>query len=295
MADPTDYYTPARVVLLTGAGFSKNFGGLLGSEMWSLILNQPEITASDKLRACLLENLNYEMVYDTVINSENYTTEEKADFTAALEKAYRALDDAVRFEDVRQRGQKAMMLRSFLNRFGGSGRGRAFFFTLNQDLLVERFYSNQEGLMQIPGLGHPEWFTHFETPLTPEHEITLLDQTRVDTWRSRFWARGGGIQHFVYVKLHGSYGWRATDGSRAMVIGTAKARIIDKEPLLRWYLDLFKAVVERPGQLLVVTGYGFMDDHINNVIADAIRDAGLRVHVILPKAYPWRCAGAQRG
>ncbi len=246
-------------------------------------LNQPEIAASDKLRRCLLENLNYEQVYDTVTTSEDYTIDEKAAFTAALAKAYLELDDAIRFEPVKHSGQTTMMLRSFLSRFGASGRERAFFLTLNQDLLVERFYSNQGGLLQIPGLGHPHWFTaRFAGPLSSEHEITLLDEIAVKKWREQFWAKGSGIQNFVYLKLHGSYGWRTRDASSAMVIGTAKASVIKKEPLLRWYLDLFKTIVSCPDQLLVVIGYGFMDEHINNVIADAIRDAGLRVHAISP-------------
>lgn len=30
-------------------------------------------------------------------------------------------------------------------------------------------------------------------------------------------------------------------------------------------------------------GYGFGDEHINNVIADAIRDCGLKLYVVSPK------------
>jgi hypothetical protein len=32
-----------NAVLLTGAGFTKTFGGYLASEMWATILNQPEV------------------------------------------------------------------------------------------------------------------------------------------------------------------------------------------------------------------------------------------------------------
>ncbi len=283
VANPGGYYTPAKVVLLTGAGFSKNFGGLLAREMWSLILNQPEIAASDKLRRCLLENLNYEQVYDTVTTSEDYTIDEKAAFTAALAKAYFELDNAIRFEPMKHSGQSTGMLRVFLDHFRPSGRERAFFFTLNQDLLVERFYSPHDSLLKIPGLGHPDWFTlRFGQPLTSKDEITLLGETAVNKLREQFWAKGSGIQNFVYLKLHGSYGWRTRDASSAMVIGTAKTSVIEKEPLLRWYLALFKTITSHSDQLLVVIGYGFMDEHINDVIADAIRDAGLRVHVISP-------------
>jgi len=41
--------------------------------------------------------------------------------------------------------------------------------------------------------------------------------------------------------------------------------------------------LREPGRNLIVVGYGFGDKHINNVIADAIRDCGLRLYVISPK------------
>jgi hypothetical protein len=283
MDGPAAYYSPSRVVLLTGAGFSKNFGGLLASEMWSLILNQPDITASERLRQCLLENFDYEQIYNSVTTSGNYTNDEKIAFTGAVEKAYRALDDSIRFEPIYHRGQTTMMLQSFLTRFQGSGNERSFLFTLNQDLLVERYYTNENGLLQMPGIGHPDWFTsRFTCPMTVEHEIELPNQAGVDKWKAQFWTKGSGIQNFLYLKLHGSYGWRTGDAATAMVIGTGKAELIANQPLLRWYLDLFKTILNYPRQLLVVTGYGFMDQHINNVIADAIRDAELRLHVISP-------------
>ena len=37
-----------NAVLLTGAGFTKTFGGYLASEMWATILNQPEIQILEK-------------------------------------------------------------------------------------------------------------------------------------------------------------------------------------------------------------------------------------------------------
>jgi len=37
-------------VLLTGAGFTKNFGGPLAREIWSLIFNNPRIQQTPSLR-----------------------------------------------------------------------------------------------------------------------------------------------------------------------------------------------------------------------------------------------------
>jgi SIR2-like domain len=87
----------------------------------------------------------------------------------------------------------------------------------------------------------------------------------------------------MYVKLHGSYGWKAHDGSMVMVVGQGKQGKIDKEPLLRWYLSLFEDVVNEGDKNLIVIGYGFADEHINNIIANAVHDHGLRLYIISPQ------------
>ncbi len=61
---------PARNVLLSGAGFTKNFGGYLGPEMWSVIFSQNEISRQPELRKYLLNNLDYETVYQEVLDSD---------------------------------------------------------------------------------------------------------------------------------------------------------------------------------------------------------------------------------
>ena len=87
--------TPAKTVLLTGAGFTKNFGGFLGSEMWAIILNQKEVTNSPRLRNALLEDLNYETVYDTILYSDQFETREKLTFLSATIKAYVELHENI--------------------------------------------------------------------------------------------------------------------------------------------------------------------------------------------------------
>ena len=66
-----------NAVLLTGAGFTKSFGGYLASEMWATILNQPEVQDSPELLKGMrdLENLDYEMFYEDV--QSNGTQQEK--------------------------------------------------------------------------------------------------------------------------------------------------------------------------------------------------------------------------
>ena len=48
-----------NAVLLTGAGFTKTFGGYLASEMWATILNQPEVQRSPELLKGMRERLDW--------------------------------------------------------------------------------------------------------------------------------------------------------------------------------------------------------------------------------------------
>jgi pyruvate/2-oxoacid:ferredoxin oxidoreductase alpha subunit len=66
-----------------------------------------------------------------------------------------------------------------------------------------------------------------------------------------------------------------------MVIGHDKAGSIAGEPLLKWYLEIFREALSTANMTLVVVGYGFMDRHINEVITGAAR-TGLQLHVISP-------------
>lgn len=285
MTNPERYFKPTQTVLLTGAGFTHPFGGYLASEMWAAIFNQPEIRQHKKLRCHMLYELNYETVYDEVMASSDYTDEDRWALTQAVGRAYERMDEAIFQQgDSKKRSSASRIFQSFIGLFAGTreGRTRGFFFTLNQDLFVERFYSGRDSLIKIPGLDNQKWFNgRLGSKLEEEDQVLLPEENTVEKVKSSSWAKSS--ERFAYIKLHGSYGWRAKDGTDRMVIGHAKTEIIKKEPLLRWHLSLFKEVLGEPGRNLVVIGYGFGDEHINNVIADAIRDCRLRLYVVSPK------------
>jgi hypothetical protein len=83
-------------VLLTGAGFTYDFGGFLGAEIWAVILNQIQVSRSKTLRNLMLSDdyLNYENVYDVVLRS-SLSKQEKSDFEKAIQNAYAELDQVV--------------------------------------------------------------------------------------------------------------------------------------------------------------------------------------------------------
>lgn len=254
--------------------------------MWAVIFRQPEIRQYPNLRKRMLERLDYESLYHEVLSSLSYTDDERRALTNAIRNAYREMHELICQWDLKRNSAAAAVCRAFIARFDGSGYDRGFFFTLNQDLFIERFFFlgyQQASLLKIPGLEHAKWFNgHLASTLTKEDHIRLPDQARVEKFSSTFLSKS--VECFAYVKLHGSYGWRSShDGSDVMVIGHGKLGSIEKEPLLKWYLSLFEEILKEPNRNLVVVGYGFADEHINNVITDAIHDCGLRLYVVSPK------------
>ena len=208
MSQTARWFKPTKNVLLTGAGFTRDFGGYLASEMWAAIFRRPEIRNHPKLRKCMLEELNYEALYDSILSSESFTDKDKASLTTAIRNAYQEMHENICDADQRRQTTAAAMCRAFVARFDGSGHERGFFFTLNQDLFMERFFSlgyQQASLLKIPGLEHPKWFNgQLPSTLTEEDHVQLPDEARVEEFRSIFSSKS--VECFAYVKLHGSYG-----------------------------------------------------------------------------------------
>jgi hypothetical protein len=113
---PDRYYQVKSVVLLTGAGFSKPFGGYLASEMWAIIFNQLKSLDSQNLRTLLRGELNYERAYDVVMSGGLYSPTEKSAFTKGLIDAYRELDQSICAHLTNNRLQ-IQSIRYFIERF----------------------------------------------------------------------------------------------------------------------------------------------------------------------------------
>ena len=85
---------PLEAILLTGAGFTKNFGGFLADEMRAFIVNK--VGNRQALMALLnSSDLDYESVYIKVIYGE-YSEEDKSVLANAVVHAYERLDDVIR-------------------------------------------------------------------------------------------------------------------------------------------------------------------------------------------------------
>ena len=163
-------------------------------------------------------------------------------------------------------------VKTFLQRFDAV-------FTLNQDLLLEKHY--QPGIELVgdrkfngaysphirlmhPPVGYDP--DPVKSPRVPTDEATFQVTPRTQP----------------YFKLHGSMNWFDKAGGRLLVMGGNKTAAISSNPLLKWYADQFDEYLHRPDTRLMIIGYGFGDEHINQALLRAAAK-GLKIFIVDPR------------
>jgi len=256
------------VILLTGAGFTYNFGGFLGKDMWLRIFNNPLTLKHDRVRELLLKDndFDYESVYAQIIGEDKYSEFEKNAIKTVVEEAYSALNFKV--ESFMRSGQEpdGRYLMDFLkDLLYGDDERFGFFFTLNQDLLID-WYPN----IYMPWISLNS--TNPNSIAIPRNYSVSELEREVDD----------NPKKIKYIKLHGSYGWLSSNHEHAMAIGYNKFEYIQKEPLLFCYYQKFQAVINEGNKRLLIIGYSFRDEHINRILQDGVMNHGLRLYIINP-------------
>ena len=286
-------------VLLTGSGFTKNFGGLLANEMWNKINNNlDDILYNDNLNKLEqnnrthLKNLikltkndfDYEKIFEKVMKGDKYSKEEKDTINECLLESYKSMDQRI-ITNGYLYGPKVCIdsnaLENFIRDLAGGQKEKGFFFTLNQDISIERYFRtaaitpcieriNEWDVLLKQGDFKNSWFKKVPN----KEELVRRKLDKEGKWKN---------EKVYYIKLHGSFNWKDSKDNKIMVIGTSKLEDIEKEPILKWYLEMFKCVLSVPNRRLLIIGYGFRDKHINDVIINSIKNNGLGLFIIHPK------------
>lgn len=259
--------------LLTGAGFSRNWGGWLADEAFEYLLTRPELDAS-------LRNLLWEAKakggFETALaglqiaykQQPTAITKQQLDsLTTAIIAMFAAMNEAfasMRFEPTGDGFADDHEIARFLTSFDA-------IFTLNQDSLLEMKYVRPR-LGQTPAgsyLPYLRWtnekLEHFPFPyqyqMAPDLSLPLKDRVQ------------------PYYKLHGSSNWFSDKDERMLVMGGNKAELIKQFPILTKYHEEFARFLSAPDAKLMVIGYGFRDEHINQTIEAACK-RGLKLFII---------------
>ncbi len=276
----------SNTVLMTGAGYTNNFGGILAKDMRDKIRYHPEVKNKPALKELLDNNFDYESVYYEVYNG-GYLDNEKEAIHTAIREAYKKLDEiAQKYIPVTDRSKSEILYgaRKIIDCLTRNMRQINFFFTLNQDLFVERLISGTKKSIISPGIDKrivSPGLMNSQLPLKDTDFIKVPTRDKLDTSKD---ATTLSPLECHYIKLHGSFGWKSSDPDRPdmMVIGRNKEEQIADELLLTRYLNLFEQVLLEGGIKLLIIGYGFRDNHINKVIAKAIESFDLELYIMSP-------------
>jgi len=270
-------YWDTKYILFTGAGFTANFGAPLARDMWGLIFNHYAIQSQPHIKDLLKRNFDFESVYFNIIEGD-YDPKEKEAMAKAINDAYEQLDEIVRkwiFKTDSQYPTNYNNIKNLIINLIAKKNSKGFFFTINQDLFFERRPMTE--YFALPGLEHLRHRFHGHTKKQIDKAV-LPTNDWIEKEKRKILSRKA-----LYIKLHGSQDWLSSKGNNVMVLGGGKKDQIKKEPLLAHYFETFTEVVFERNRKILVIGYGFRDDHINEILSKAVEAFDLEIFVISPQ------------
>jgi hypothetical protein len=267
-----------NIYLLTGAGFSHDFGGYLACEMWDKIFNNETVKKYPKLANFTGTDFDYESIYYNIHSDPQYTIDERKTIDDAILQAYMSIDNKIKNAGRGQYGLLMYKVNEMIESFSSSRRfgGGGFFFTLNQDYYVERWFSSSNTSLHHPYINNANTGWHMGDKNFDDRYYVVAPKEPLKHEESL------NVANFHYIKLHGSFNWKRSDGSNLMIIGQDKEKRITEELLLTCYSEIFIRALEKEDVKLLVIGYSFLDDHINKVIANSMINFGLKLVIVAP-------------
>ena len=271
-------------ILLTGAGFSRNWGGWLADEAFEYLLGSPRV--DDEMRGLLwrykdqggfeaaLGELQRKVAEhpEIPVLDKLPQIEKLAKLELAVQRMFGDMNEAFAKRRFEFRDERQYSVGSFLMKFDA-------IFTLNQDLLIEYHYIRAKYVHDSDS----RWEKCIVPGIEQIHDggtkFISMEWSPVDDPKKRV----VGQKEQPYFKLHGSSNWIDTiRGNRVLVIGGDKESGIGEHGVLTWYYGQFREYLAKPDTRLMVIGYSFRDEHINDTIG-AVADSGsLRLFIIDP-------------
>ena len=242
--------------LLTGAGFSRNWGCWLADEVFEYVLAEPTLTPN--IRDQLWRDKNAGGNYEDSIAALRTNKAEHDLLIAILAGMFNRMRNSYSsttgfaFEWT---SDSRYQVHPFLQRFDA-------IFTLNQDTLLEHHY--------LPGFltrrdqnRWPDW----DMPGVKEYFPSYVKSPKAPKLIEGPFSLSGGQP---YIKLHGSHDWTTSSGY-VLITGGNKEMAIGAVPLLAAYLNYFETSVCNSNVRVMIIGYSFGDRHINSILLEAAR------------------------
>ena len=238
-----------NTVLLTGAGFSFNWGGRLAREVNTAVARR--VSDDANLAALLHRNPNFEEALAELQNAAAHSASGAKEQLQRLEAAIVAVfDDMNAHLSVATfsfRPEMGWMLPEFLVLFDA-------IFTLNQDLLLESHY------LMPAGIGYPLSVlagadgTLQSCRVSIRFPIPLCRrlQCSSDRWRPVASPRSTviGPRHQPYSSCTARRIGMTQSGGHLLVMGGNKPTAMQRHPILTWYAEKFAEAVSKPNARL---------------------------------------------
>jgi hypothetical protein len=263
--------------LLTGAGFSRNWGGWLADEAFEYLLGCAALLRHHRNLLWKYRQLGdgfegvlQELREDYIRSPGPHSAKPLQEFDKMLLCMFTTMNQG--FSDLEpskheRLGPQPTFVRDFLCRFDA-------IFTLNQDTLLEQQYFGSDFLEGSQG----RWFGA-QSPGLLEENIAGTKYAPPGLFRPA--DPPYTIQERVqpYFKLHGSSHWRSLNGSSLLIMAANKGTQIDGVALLDWYRSEFRTRLSQADARLMIIGYSFRDQHINEILCSCVQN-GLKLFVV---------------
>jgi len=242
---------------------------LIASEVGGRIMAHHAVAARHRLKELILNEPSFEDALEKTRTGLFEPADAEA-METAIKAAFESMDEGYKNPAPPVLGAT---INDFIGRFcpGAVGIGTGYLFSLNQDLLLERIYGTIPIRQQLalPGI---TWRDRPHPYPMGAHPVPLASVTGLSASEPTL------LRNFNHIKLHGSINWRFSDGSPSIVIGRRKPLTIAKTPLLDWYHRVFESVICSGEVRLMVIGYGWADEHVNEPIANAVLNHRLQIY-----------------
>lgn len=185
--------------------------------------------------------------------------------TTALVGMFTAMRKAYATEPLEPDDRNRLWVMRFLANFDA-------IFTLNQDTLLEDYYVGNVRWSE-------KWSGSYLPYMEPLHSEVQTDRRTGDTPMTPAIHLASSPELQPYYKLHGSYTW-FSGADRLLVMGGNKTETIRTSSVLKKYHQELAQQLAIPNTRLMVIGYSFGDQHINEIICKAADAEQLQIFII---------------
>ena len=281
-----------NLVLLTGAGSSKECGGPSMSDLWRITSEDTEVTSNwiDLLNSSGYkpdegkENLEELLSNLQAITHSHEINKKGESFSEVIEKIEnKILKECEKVKIDEKSSHVRFLMRVLRGRSVSTPRLKVF--TLNYDTAFEQASTKIEAVL-IDGFS----FSSEKTFKSTEFDLDIVQRERSRIHHEENFYK----KVFQLYKIHGSVNWRfdpvkkeitkdTEKGSRVLIYPNSSKFERSFEMPFFEMISRLQTVLRSENTTLFIVGYGFGDEHINRIIEESINNnLNLEVFIIKP-------------